>query len=194
MRLRHALLGLPIALCQSPLAVADTQPRIALIANAPLVRVSPQPAGRHFVDLPALEYSFDIDAQCNDDWVAESLFLNVADTRLRFNAEQLAANQHDRTVLRVSERQLAPIAVHDFCAIENVGNAGASAGSGAAAGNAPTEGSVHFAAQELTIIAALSAHASLRCANDSQQRVTYVSQPLDLTLACGDADVSEVAD
>ncbi|HEX7719361.1 MAG TPA: hypothetical protein VF389_06115, partial [Woeseiaceae bacterium] len=190
-RIRHALLSLPIVLSQSPLTAADMQPRIALSANAPLVSVSPQPAGRHFVDLPALEFSFDIDAQCNDDWVAESLFLNVADTRLAFNAEQLAGNQHDRIVLRVSERQLAPIAVHDFCATES---AGASAGSVSAAGNAPTDASLAFETQELTISAALSAHASLRCANDSEQRVTYVSQPLDLTLACGHTDLSGAAD
>jgi hypothetical protein len=191
MRLRHALLGLPFALCQSPLTLAETQPRIELTANAPLVRVSPQPAGRHFVNLPALEYSFDIDAQCSDDWIAESLFLNVADTRLRFNAEQLAGNQHDRIVLRVSERQLAPIAVHDFCAVES---SDASAASSSAAGNAPTEAPVHFDARELTISAALSVHASLRCANESLQRVTYVSQPLDLTLACGDPDLSQASD
>ena len=185
------MLSLPIVLCQSPLTVAETQPRIALAANAPLVNVSPRPAGRHFVDLPELEFSFDIDAQCSGDWVPESLFLNVADTRLRFNAEQLAGNQHDRVVLRVSERQLAPIAVHDFCAIES---ADASADSGSAAGNAPLEASARLGAREITISAALSAHASLRCANDSQQRVTYVSQPLDLTLACGDSDLSRVSD
>ena len=191
MRLRHALLSLPFALCQSPLSVADTQPRIVLTANAPLVQVSPQPAGRHFVNLPALEYSFDLDAQCSDDWVAESLFLNVADTRLRFNAEQLAGNQHDRIVLRVSERQLAPIAVHDFCAIESTDT---SADSGSAPGDAPTEAHLRFDTRELTISAALSAHASLRCANDGEQKVTYVSQPLDLTLACGDTDLSRIAD
>ncbi len=185
------MLGLPFALCQSPLTVADTQPRIALTANAPLVRVSPQPAGRHFINLPALDYSFNIDARCSDDWIAESLFLNVADTRLRFNAQQLAGNQHDRLVLRVSERQLAPIAVHDFCAIESTD---ASAGSGSVAGNAPTEAPVRLDARELKISAALSAHASLRCASDTQQKVTYVSQPLDLTLACGDTDPSQVAD
>ncbi len=190
MRPCHALLVLPFVLCQSALTEADTQPRIALNANAPLVSVSPRPAGRHLVDLPELEFSFDIDAQCSDEWVAESLFLNVADTRLTFNTEQLAGSEHDRIVLRVSERQLAPIAVHDFCATESVDRIAG----GGASGSSPTEGPVLLDVMEVTISAALSAHASLRCASDGQHRVAYVSQPLDLTLACEDTGPSEVAD
>lgn len=187
MKLRHVLLGLPMSLCQSAFSEADTQARIELTANAPLVSVSPRPAGRHFVNLPELEFSFSIDARCSEDWVAESLFLNIADTRLTFNKEQLAGNEHDRIVLRVSERQLAPIAVHDFCATEN-------ADGGPAAGSNTPGGSYRFNVRELTVSAALSAHASLRCASDDQQRVTYVSQPLDLTLSCGDTNPPEVAD
>lgn len=191
MRLRPALLVLPIVLCHSAFARADTPARIALTANAPLVSVSPRPAGRHFVDLPELEFSFDIDAQCSADWVAESLFLNIADTRLSFNREQLAGNQHDRIVLRVSERQLAPIAVHDFCATESID---AIAGDDPASSHLPTEESGRFDARELTISAALSAHASLRCASEGEQRVAYVSQPLDLTLTCEETDLAGGAD
>lgn len=187
MKLRHALLCLPFALCQSAFAEADTQPRLALTTNAPLVSVSPRPAGRHFIDLPELEFLFEIDAQCSNDWVAESLFLNVADTRLAFNKEQLAGNEHDRIILRVSERQLAPIAVHDFCATENNGVSPAPEID-------PTEGTAPFNVKEHTISAALSAHASLRCASDGQQKVAYISQPLDLTLACGDTNRSGDAD
>lgn len=186
MKLRHALLVLPFALCQSAFSEADS-PRIALTANAPLVSVSPRPTGRHFVDLPELEFSFEIDAQCSSDWIAESLFLNVADTRLTFNKEQMAGNEHNRIVLRVSERQLAPIAVHDFCATENTDIDPASRID-------PTEGAAPFNVKDRAISAALSAHASLRCASGGQQRVVYVSQPLDLTLACGDANLSGVAD
>ncbi|MEX0976763.1 MAG: hypothetical protein WDZ50_06665 [Woeseia sp.] len=191
MKLRLALLGLPFALFQSAVSEADTRPRIALTVNAPLVSVSPRPAGRHFVNLPELEFSFDIDAQCSTGWVAESLFLNVADTRLTFNAEQLAGNRHGPAVMRVSARQLAPIAVHDFCATEN---ADTNADSVPALGSDPTAEPHRRNLKELTVSAALSAHASLRCASDSQQRVAYVSQPLDLTLACAAAEYPAVAD
>lgn len=173
--------------CPPGTAVAEPYalPRITITASAPSVSVAPRVSGRHMVDLPSLEFSFDVETSCGDDQFAESLFLNVADTRLAFNAEQLSDNQHSRIVLQVPARQLAPIAVYDFCAIVE---------DESAADDGPAVPVPGIVLSEVTISAAASAHASLRCRNDSEQVIAYVTRPLDLTLTCESGVAADVAD
>lgn len=137
------------------------------------------------VELPSLEFSFDVETSCGDDQSPESLFLNVADTRLAFNAEQLSDNQHRRIVLQVPSRQLAPIAVYDFCA---------TAGNESAADDGPASPFPGIDLSEVTISAAVSAHASLRCRNDREQFIAYITRPLDLTLTCEAGVSADAAD
>lgn len=179
-----ALIGMAAALgCPPGAAHADAParaPDVTLRTETPVVDVPAHSAGRQFLDLPALEYTFDVEAHCAEDWVPESLSLNVADSRVVLGADQLSGAGPPKVVLTVPARQLAPVAVHGFCLRqddrkddrEHDPERGADE-----AGPAAT-------ASPLTIRAVFSAQASLLCRNDAQRRITYVSQPLDVRLAC----------
>jgi hypothetical protein len=187
MNVRTRYMCLALFCCQPGTGVAEPSalPHIAITASAPSVSVSPKMSGRHMVDLPSLEFSFDVETSCGDDRFPESLFLNVADTRLAFDAEQLSDNQHSRIVLQVPSRQLAPIAVYDFCAtVEDE----------SAADDEPALPVPGIVLSEVTISAAASAHASLRCRNESEQVIAYVTRPLDLTLTCEAGVAADAAD
>jgi hypothetical protein len=171
-----ALFGMVAALAgPSGAANADTTtrpPDVTLRTEPPVVDVPAHPAGRQFLDLPALEYTFDVEAHCNDDWVPESLSLNVADSRVVLGEDQLSGAEPSKVVLSVPARQLAPVAVHGFCLLEDDPKPGTDPA-------VPT-----VTASPLTIRAVLSAQASLLCRKEAQRRITYVSQPLDVRLAC----------
>jgi hypothetical protein len=78
--------------------------------------------------------------------------------------------------LLIPAKQLAPIAIAAFCvaAAPSVDASIPDASSEPASGRS----------QEMTIVSALSAHASLLCTSDSDQAITYVSAPLDIRLVC----------
>lgn len=150
----------------------------------PVVEVSPRRAGRQFFELPALEYAFEVRARCDEAWTPASLSLNVADSRVAFGGGELSGNAQRKVTLSVPARQLAPVAVHDFCLQQ-------------ADPVAPERGIPAPPANEsslLTIRSALSAQASLLCVSEEERRITYVSQPLDVTLACGPPATVETGD
>ena len=156
-------------------ALADPAQDLTLRAETPVVEVSPRQTGRQFLDLPALEFAFDIQARCDETWTPESLSLNVADSRVTFDSAALSRNALGKITLSVPSRQLAPVAVHDFC-LQQAGRVATEPGTAAP----PTPESAL-----LTIRAVLSAQASLLCASPEERRITYVSQPLDVVLSCG---------
>jgi hypothetical protein len=166
--------------CQAGGALADSAQDVALRAETPVVAVPPRRSGRQFLDLPALEYTFEIETRCDDDWVPESLSLNVADSRIAFGAGQLSDSTPHEIVLNVPAQQLAPVAVHDFCLLPEDR-------AGQAAGVSP-------ASAPLTIRAVLSAQASFLCVSEQERRITYVSQPLDVTLTCDAPVPAETGD
>lgn len=170
--------------CQAGGALADSAQDVALRAETPVVAVPPRRSGRQFLDLPALEYTFEVETRCDDDWVPESLSLNVADSRIAFGAGQLSHSTPHEIVLNVPAQQLAPVAVHDFCLLPEDTT-------GQAAG-AP--GPVSPASTPLTIRAVLSAQASFLCVSEQERRITYVSQPLDVTLTCDAPVPAETGD
>ena len=153
-------------------ARSETVSHIEVRSEPAAVEIAPQAAGRRLVRLPALEFSIEIEPSCDNNMRAESLSISVADTR-----ETVAvANDDDSvitTTLTLPGQQTAPIAVVDFCQIEE----------------ARTQG-----LQELLIRNAFTAHLSLRCTNDEQQSVVYTTQSLDLTLLCKPADQTPSAD
>jgi hypothetical protein len=77
------------------------------------------------------------------------------------------------STLTLPRQQTAPLAVVDFCQIED----GQEQGS-----------------QELLVRDAFTAHLSLRCTGDEQLSVVYASQSLDVALLCKPADQDPSAD
>ena len=134
-------------------------------AQAPIVEIAQQPAGRHLISLPALDFPLRIDAACGDDAVAESLSINIADTVNRYGASELIADLIDdttiETTIRVPRSQIAPISIEGFCTEVDAGTA-----------------------QTLVVPAALTANISLRCTIEETQIVRYVTQPLAIMLVC----------
>lgn len=160
--------------CRAGGALADPVQDLALRAETPVISISPRRSGRQFLDLPALEYTFEVEARCEEDWIPESLSLNVADSRLAFGADQLPGSTPQEIILNVPAQQLAPVAVHHFCLLpENT-----------TARDAGTSRPAPPPSSRLTIRAVLSAQASLLCVSETERRITYVSQPLDVTLDC----------
>jgi hypothetical protein len=141
---------------------------LSVAANAPTVNLAPRNPGRNFVRLPTLEYRFEIHTQCSDSRSPESLSLNVADTRKSLRADKIAEDGPTEISLRIPASQIAPLVVEDFCIVP------------------PEAGGEQMmeAPAQITIPAALSAQASLLCASDEGQAMTYVSRALDVSLVC----------
>lgn len=157
--------------------------RLEISAEPPVVPVSATAPGRRFIELPSLEYRFDVQAACRDDRTPRSLSINIADSRLALSGGDLESHAAKELVLTVPARQLAPIAVDDFCVAGPVvegGTAGGPAANGA--GGVSVEDPAPR--RLLTVPAVVSAQASLVCGGDSGSDISYVTQPLAVTLAC----------
>lgn len=154
---------------------------LSLMADIPIVEVAPRQAGRSFVQLPTLQYSFQLEARCADDTLPESFALNVADTRITLDAADLdgqATVTGRQLKLEIPANQLAPIAINAFCelppAVPGPGN------------DADHHADIHNS--ELPVPGALSAHASLLCVSESRRAMTYTASSLDLLLVCREPD------
>jgi hypothetical protein len=158
---------------------------LAVAAEVAAVTVPPQPAERHFFELPALDYIFRVEARCHSDWKPESLSLNVADTRVTRTAADLENSGNQELELRIPSKQLAPIPMHDFCVIEPRPE-----GSTLGAETADPDRRARPAPGRITVGAALSVQASLRCSRGDEHRTIYVSEPLDVTLACASPEMT----
>ena len=152
---------------------------LTVAAEVAAVAVGPQPPERHFFELPPLNYVFQVEARCHSDWKPESLSLNVADSLVTRTGTELQGNADQQLELKVPAKQLAPIAMRDFCVIDP-----AAEGSTAEAETPDWNRDTTPRPDQMTIGAALSVHASLRCSLGDEQRIIYVSEPLDLTLTC----------
>jgi len=178
----------------APMAGADSSGlhTLVIVPETPVVSVAPQPPERHLFQLPSLDYVIRVEARCRDEWKPESLSLNVADSRVLRTAAQLADSPDQQLEMQIPANQLAPLAMRDFCVIEDAREGSNAAepsadGDDETARNLPETPEVtvrKLTTRELTISAALSAHASLRCSNGEEQKTVYVSQPLDVTLVC----------
>jgi hypothetical protein len=177
MKFYRLFLALP-ALCISAAAADETGSHVLRVeAGTPEVSVKPQAPGRRSLSLPSLDYVFSIEAQCPDEWTPASLSLNIADSRIAKTGEDLEDQANQQLDITVPARQLAPLALRDFCVIDAADEGSATATEMAAF---PGQATV---SDRLEINAAL-AHASLRCTRDDEQRIVYVSQPLDVALIC----------
>jgi len=169
-RIRHLV---PLLLLLSTTGKGESTPdsSLTIVANTPVASISPRQANRKFVRLPALEYAFEIRARCPQDYKPTSLLLSVADTRKSLDAADFSSGPPVEITLRIPAAQIGPIAIENFCHVADENDA-----------------SDDITMEELTISAALSAHASLRCESEFDQDVIYVSQPLDVSLTCSRPD------
>lgn len=164
-----------LALCAGCLAtgLARAETTLTVAADTPLVEVSPRRAGRSFLRLPAIEYQFDVRVECDDNWAAESVSVSVADTHRALGADQIGEDRQGDIRLLVPAKQIAPLVLEDFCvAADTAEDRGARVGHG----------------ESRKIPAALSVQASLLCRTETEQKMTYTTQPLDINLICAEAE------
>jgi len=145
--------------------------RLLVDAQAAVVEIEPVANDRQLIALPNLEFSMAIDPQCGATSRVESIFVSVADTRLRFGVNDIDNQSVLNASLSVPNQQLGPIRIGNFCRTD--------------ASNAVDD-------KELPIQGALTAHVSLRCENDEERSITYVSQALDIVLRCNNADDASI--
>lgn len=147
---------------ESPQALAEQSLKVS--ALTPTVEVAPRSQGRRTINLPTLEYAFNIDAECGSDSSSRSVFVNVADTGKSIADGDSEEDASTTIQVRVPANQIAPVIVENFC----VGDADV------------TESET----VELTIESVLSAHSSLLCASETGEQTSYTSTPLDVKLIC----------
>lgn len=143
--------------------------RLHVDAQAPVVEIGPISDSRKLIRLPKLQFSLALEPVCGTNSRIESISVSAADTRQTYGADDIGAEDIVNAVLSIPNEQLGPIRIGDFCH-SNVAST--------------------VDAGELIIQGALTAHLSLRCANDEEHSMTYVSQALDIILRCirsGDA-------
>jgi len=151
------LLGLTfehVALAQT------TESEIFVIsADTPIVYVDKRSEGRNFMRLPALDYWFELAANCPADLEARTISLSVADTRKSFAANITADGETISIPIRIPAAQIGPIAVDGFCLVADE-------------------------EETVRIPAVLSVQGSLLCANEEDSQMIYASKSLDVTLSC----------
>ncbi|HLT92437.1 MAG TPA: hypothetical protein VKZ85_16000 [Woeseiaceae bacterium] len=149
--------------------------RVTLTAQAPRVTLPGVPAERRFIDLPSLEYAFEIEAEC-DGGVPHSLSVAVADTRATLSESELAAGPA-RLVLRVPAKQTPPLAIDGFCTAPP-------AAPGEASADAAAPGPDAGPSPSLEVPGVLSAQVALVCRDGEARHMSWFSRALDVTLAC----------
>lgn len=146
---------------------------LVLTANTPRVEIARRSAARNYLRLPALEFDFQFTAQCAGGFSPQSMSVSIADSRKSLSAEQLAnmAAAAELTIT-VPARQLAPIAIENFCVVPAT----------------DTGAITPPAKQAITLPAAFSAQGSLLCVYEDQQEMIYTSHSLSITLVCDSVD------
>ena len=165
---------IPCLLTSAGLASAepDAVHSLYLSATAPTVTVAPRPEGRNSLRMPELEYAFELEPRCAGPFTPRSLSLMIADSRRALTEGELADPETLGDVrLTVPAGQIAPIPLQGFC-VSGPELAGTDDG---------TE-------SRLVLPATFSVQASLLCASDGEQAITYTSAVLDVTLVCAPDD------
>ena len=162
--------------------VVPAEPRpvqgIEISVNVPTVMVTPRRAGRFvLLRLPSLTYALTLTTFCDKNWQPASVSVSIADSGKSFNAQQLQGVAMLETKLQIPAIQIAPLPVEQFC----IKDKQKEFQPGNADDNETPSGTN---ANKITISSVLSAQASLLCATESEQFITYVTKPLDVTLEC----------
>jgi len=134
--------------------------RIVVEAGHALAAIPVQAHGRNLLNLPELEFPLSISAHCANGGQPDSISIAVADTRKTIRGQDLLATPPIQTTVRVAARQIAPLALREFC----------------------VEGSP--AGESRLLASALTAQISLRCIRGEQQSIVFDAAPLDVELSC----------
>ena len=126
--------------------------------DVPIAKITPRPSAKP-IQLPNLTFTVQARGQCPDTQSAETISISIADTRITMVPTDQEIIEKS---IRVSAKQLAPVAVENFCLADTATTA----------------------ADSLQIDDALTAHLSLRCSIDSNESISYESVALSVTLLC----------
>jgi hypothetical protein len=115
--------------------------------------------------LPELEFPLHISAHCGAGRAPESISVSIADSNKTLSgedlgAEDLAVSVSLDTSVRIASRQIAPLAIHEYCITGN-----------------ETQ-------QPLLVTTALTAQVSLRCVKEDERTIIFRAQALDVVLNC----------
>ena len=154
---RRILLVLWIPIIVTPLAANETG-QLRVEFDTPVASIEPRTTDRP-INLPSLTYVLRAEASCPDPQTAESVSISIADTRITINPGESEAVEE---TIRVSNKQLGPVAVENFCLAESDSDA----------------------QDLLQIEGALTAHMSLRCVGENNETISYSTAPLSVTLSC----------
>jgi hypothetical protein len=160
-----AMLAATAAGCPATVAAGE----LSVHADTPAVTVSTRPARRNFMQLPALEFRFRIEAACDAGESADRFSLSIADTRISLPKERLRERWNEVTVT-IPAGQIPPVRIEGFCIAE--------------AGGTPGD-------EPVRIPSVLSAQSSLLCVSDTGSDMTYASTSLDVLVHCQSPEVQE---
>lgn len=121
--------------------------------------VAPRAAQLRLVNLPTLDFSLRATIKCAGE--AESLTLSIADSYTTLDKEAITDQRSADALVTVPSSQLALAASSSFCIKDD-----------------------ETSTDELLVPGMATAHASLRCANDSGVTVHFASAPLQVRLRC----------
>lgn len=136
----------------------DADSRLIVESDAAIAKISLRSSSRP-VRLPNLSFDFRIEALCPSTLDTKSISISIADTRINIQPDD--AGPIEKTI-RVSRKQLGPIAVSDFCIAGNSANA----------------------EELLQLHDALTAQFSLHCVGENQESMLYETIALEVALQC----------
>ena len=148
-------------------AAADEDPRLLVSASVPVVELTPRSRNAPLIRLPKLSYDFRIRSSCTEGLNLQYVMISVADTRKKIMADELANKTEAVIPMTIPAKQIAPLNVADFCRVGSTYNDGNDYDQGLK-----------------TVTGALSAQASMLCADEKVEQVTFVSASLDVSLSC----------
>ena len=144
-------------------------------AEPVLVEITPSSTSRRYVVTQDLEFKLIIQSSCPAGMRIGSVSVTTADTSRTFSDSEFDERSQIETTLIVPRRQVATIAIDNYCREDE------------------TADNVQ---DDLQIDAAYTATLSLRCVSDEEQSIVYQAQPLDIILSCvsGDDDANPSID
>jgi hypothetical protein len=148
-------------------ATAAEGPRLLVSASVPVVEIIPRSSDAPLIRLPKLTYDFRIRSSCAEGLNIQYVMISVADTRKKIMADELANKTEVIIPMTIPAKQIAPVNVADFCR----------------AGSTDSDGNDYDPGLK-TVAGAFSAQASMLCADETVEQVTFVSASLDVSLSC----------
>lgn len=145
--------------------IADVD-RLIVHTEPAVASITPHSGGRKLIRLPELEFPLRISAQCGAGRRPESISISIADTHRTFSGEDLPISATLETSVRISPRQIAPIATRDFCV---------------------TASETRLS---MLVTTALTAQISLRCVKNDERSIAFRAKALDVVLNCETSDAT----